>query len=576
MKYVQPYGIAEPDAPYINGNPAAGIQGSIPPAAAFEHPMREITGVISKSQITPSEADLLQMLKAVRSQRANYAEDTGAVNTMIVAYDPPLGAYTIGLPLRIKVLRTNTSTVVTLDAGAGARNIKRMTGADPAVGDLPAGGVIEVTFDGTNWQLTNFGGAGTGGGTTTVTVNIPYCQDTGTVNAIVAPFSPAITSLAAGFACLVKLANTVTGPSTLKVNALPAKPVLASDGGPLLPSDIIAGNIVFFKFDGTNFIADVDIAVLTSFTVNVPSAGFPDVGSVMLALKRKLISPQATVTIQLAIGTYPPIGVSHMNGDRIIVKGTMKAAAPGPADFQATAIGVNNTDATANKLMLQARYGTEIQVSAANGGNFYFGAAAAIFNFGAGQPIFQDLLITGDYPAQPLTRSPVVVGAAARASQRITCRNVAVWGCVHGFHAEINGVIDAEQVYATANGGMGVYGHLGGAIRMRGSCVVQGNWTGACGTLGGRIMAFATPPGYTDGIFYVKFNGDSGICANDHGNVYFNNVTATNNGIDLLCFNVAEIGLGTPATIGTASPALNTVGGAAAYIAFPCGVMPNY
>ena len=35
MKYVQPYGIADEDAPYINGDPSQGRMGSIPPAAAF-------------------------------------------------------------------------------------------------------------------------------------------------------------------------------------------------------------------------------------------------------------------------------------------------------------------------------------------------------------------------------------------------------------------------------------------------------------------------------------------------------------------------------------------------------------
>ncbi|MHC2399095.1 hypothetical protein ACVMGC_003639 [Bradyrhizobium barranii subsp. barranii] len=30
MKYNQPYGVSDPKAPYINGNPATGQQGSIP------------------------------------------------------------------------------------------------------------------------------------------------------------------------------------------------------------------------------------------------------------------------------------------------------------------------------------------------------------------------------------------------------------------------------------------------------------------------------------------------------------------------------------------------------------------
>ena len=53
MKYVQPYGISDADAPYINGDPSIARQGSIPPAAAFEHPMREIVAVIQKNGLAP-------------------------------------------------------------------------------------------------------------------------------------------------------------------------------------------------------------------------------------------------------------------------------------------------------------------------------------------------------------------------------------------------------------------------------------------------------------------------------------------------------------------------------------------
>ena len=88
MLYVQPYGVSDPDAAYINGNPSTGVQGSIPPAAAFEHPMREIVAVITKNLLTPSGTDLTQLFKATRSQRGNYAQDTGSVNAISVAYRP--------------------------------------------------------------------------------------------------------------------------------------------------------------------------------------------------------------------------------------------------------------------------------------------------------------------------------------------------------------------------------------------------------------------------------------------------------------------------------------------------------
>ena len=90
MKYVPPWGVSDPDAPYVNGDPTIGRQGSIPPAAQMEHPQREIVAVIAKSGFIPSETDLEQLARGVRSQRLNYAEDTGTANNLVVAYDPPL------------------------------------------------------------------------------------------------------------------------------------------------------------------------------------------------------------------------------------------------------------------------------------------------------------------------------------------------------------------------------------------------------------------------------------------------------------------------------------------------------
>ena len=54
MKYNQPYGVSDPNAPYINGNPTTGTMGSIPPAASIEYPQREIVNVISNGGLTPT------------------------------------------------------------------------------------------------------------------------------------------------------------------------------------------------------------------------------------------------------------------------------------------------------------------------------------------------------------------------------------------------------------------------------------------------------------------------------------------------------------------------------------------
>ena len=77
MRYNQPFGISDPNAPYINGNPSTGVQGSIPPASSIEHDQREVVEVIERANArgykdftdTPcapaSEADLQQLRKAI-------------------------------------------------------------------------------------------------------------------------------------------------------------------------------------------------------------------------------------------------------------------------------------------------------------------------------------------------------------------------------------------------------------------------------------------------------------------------------------------------------------------------------
>jgi hypothetical protein len=67
MDYIKAFGVTASGRPsYVNGNPAAGIQGSIPDVAVWEYPMREILAVIEAAGITPSNSDLTQLLEALR------------------------------------------------------------------------------------------------------------------------------------------------------------------------------------------------------------------------------------------------------------------------------------------------------------------------------------------------------------------------------------------------------------------------------------------------------------------------------------------------------------------------------
>ena len=258
MKYQQPYGTAE-NAPYINGNPATGTQGSIPPAAAFEQPLRELAALISNAGFTPSDSDLAQVTRAVR-QGINFLTATaigGNPNNLAASFTggpPAIATYMPGLRLNVAIPANNTGPVSISIDGLPSHLIKRASGADLAADDLRGGMVAELVYDGTNFQLVNFQGfTSSTTNNNTFTVNIPYIADTGTVNAINAPFSPAITSLPAGLLILVKLANTLTGPSTIVVNAQPAKAITRVDSTPTQLNDAFIGEMCLLAYDGTKF-----------------------------------------------------------------------------------------------------------------------------------------------------------------------------------------------------------------------------------------------------------------------------------------------------------------------------------
>jgi hypothetical protein len=65
MKYTQPFGVTDPNASYINGNPATGTAGSIPPGAAIEAPQREIVNCIVQAGLAPDPANTTQLWQAI-------------------------------------------------------------------------------------------------------------------------------------------------------------------------------------------------------------------------------------------------------------------------------------------------------------------------------------------------------------------------------------------------------------------------------------------------------------------------------------------------------------------------------
>ena len=66
MKYTPPLGSLEADAPYVDGNPTAGIRGSVVPAAPFNQLQKELVHIITQAGLEPRADDLTQVLAALK------------------------------------------------------------------------------------------------------------------------------------------------------------------------------------------------------------------------------------------------------------------------------------------------------------------------------------------------------------------------------------------------------------------------------------------------------------------------------------------------------------------------------
>lgn len=148
MKYNAPYGVSDPNAAYINGDPSVGIAGSIPPAASIEYPQREIANLITDAQLTPSNSDLHQLAKGVQSGRLIYGDDVGVVNQVSIVVNPPVLAYTKGMVFLTMFAFDNTQPAVASVSGLPFIPIIRPVDKSQLQPlDLRAGAIGALSYD---------------------------------------------------------------------------------------------------------------------------------------------------------------------------------------------------------------------------------------------------------------------------------------------------------------------------------------------------------------------------------------------------------------------------------------------
>ncbi|MBI1214562.1 MAG: hypothetical protein GC185_01930 [Alphaproteobacteria bacterium] len=164
MKYNPPVGGGASD-PYIDVDPATGTEGSPVPAAAIEAPQREIVNVITSAGLTPDDADNTQLYQAIVALASAGASIVwggtagGTGDALTITPATAISAYSAGMQVDVIIAAVNTVGNPTANvSGVGNETIKKSNGKELvalAPGDLVAGTVASLKYDGTYFELMN-------------------------------------------------------------------------------------------------------------------------------------------------------------------------------------------------------------------------------------------------------------------------------------------------------------------------------------------------------------------------------------------------------------------------------------
>jgi hypothetical protein len=199
---------------------------------------------------------LPQVPTGVQSGKWEYAQDTSVTANQIIArgFNPPVISLTVGQTARVKIANANTGAT-TMDVGTGFNPVRRANLSALQSGDINPNMIVEMVWDGTQWQIVNyFGFTSTTTNNNTFTLTVPYCVDTSvTANQVTAPFSPALTDYTTNRLILVKIANANTGASVINPNGLGNVAITRPDQTPLQAGDMVVGMVAELTFDGTEY-----------------------------------------------------------------------------------------------------------------------------------------------------------------------------------------------------------------------------------------------------------------------------------------------------------------------------------
>ena len=120
---------------FVNGDPAQGVQGTVVTA--------EFLNALNNHRHRGLDQD--------GDGAIDYAPDTGAANAYVIALTPALTARVVGMPIHFMAANANTGAS-TLNDGLGAVDISKNFDQPLAAGDINAGQIVTVVWDGVDYQ----------------------------------------------------------------------------------------------------------------------------------------------------------------------------------------------------------------------------------------------------------------------------------------------------------------------------------------------------------------------------------------------------------------------------------------
>jgi hypothetical protein len=177
------------------------------------------------------------------------ADDTGIVNGMAAKIWPPPSSLVKYMAVMVKAAFDNTGATTFNLNNLGAVAVVNKDGSALQAGQIKAGGIIKLVFDGTRWQRFS-------GDPPPAAVTIDdramwhYGVADGTGSTISTVAVPTPVALVSGLELCLKCTSNNTGPVTINVNGLGQRPIVLNEGGgPLQPGHMITGRDYYMVFE---------------------------------------------------------------------------------------------------------------------------------------------------------------------------------------------------------------------------------------------------------------------------------------------------------------------------------------